>query len=54
MRAMISDCNSFVLYIFLFEDQRLPMIYGSLSSKGSVLFFLISHCFIQVFVDLLN
>jgi hypothetical protein len=32
----------------------MSMIYGSLSSRGSVVFLPISHCFIQVFVDLLN
>jgi hypothetical protein len=30
------------------------MIYGSLSNKGSVVILPMSHCFIQVFVDLLN
>jgi hypothetical protein len=59
MRAVISYCNSLFLFILIliycrFEDQRLSMIYGSLSSRGFVVFFPAIIVYIQVFVDSLN
>ena len=59
MGDVISDCKPLSMFLLIwiyciFEDQRLSMIYGSLRSRGSVVFFPSVIVYIQVFVDSLN
>ena len=55
MRVVISDCKPLSIFLLIwiycrFEDQRLSMIYGSLSNRGSVVF---SHQSLFIFKYLL-